>query len=226
VDFIPLDKRSGINSQGISGMISELGHIIAVVDDEKLLQNSLAKVLSSSGHNVSTFGSGIEFLAALAELNPECVFLDVRMPGMEGIEVLDSIRQTHSTTPVIMMSGFADVNMAVKAMQSGASDFIEKPFKPEDILEILRKVLVQAPDKGSMQAADDAAKSKISELSNREQQVFGCLVQGMQNKVVAKELGISPRTVEVHRARIMERLNATNFAQLVQLAVLAGMEIS
>jgi two-component system response regulator FixJ len=116
--------------------------------------------------------------------------------------------------------------MAVKAMQSGASDFIEKPFKPEDILEILRKVLVQAPDKGSMQAADDAAKSKISELSNREQQVFGCLVQGMQNKVVAIELGISPRTVEVHRARIMERLNATNFAQLVRLAVLAGMEIS
>ena len=119
------------------------------------------------------------------------------------IEVLEIFRRSNATTPVVMMSGFADVNMAVKAMQSGASDFIEKPFKPKDILDTLAKVLGKSPDIGLTKAAYHAAKNRINELSKREQQIFGYLVQGMQNKVVARELGISPRTVEVHRARIM-----------------------
>jgi FixJ family two-component response regulator len=206
-------------------MNSDLGHTVAVVDDEELLRSTLATVLSSSGQIVSIYKSGAEFLDAWTASDPECVFLDVRMPGLDGIEVLEIFRRSNATTPVVMMSGFADVNMAVKAMQSGASDFIEKPFKPKDILDTLAKVLGKSPDIGLTKAAYHAAKNRINELSKREQQIFGYLVQGMQNKVVARELGISPRTVEVHRARIMERLDITNFAELVRLAVLAGIGV-
>jgi FixJ family two-component response regulator len=205
-------------------MTSEIGNFVAVVDDEELLRNSLGAVLASSGHNVSTYESGAEFLSALSASIPSCIFLDVRMPGMQGIEVLENIRQIQPAVPVVMMSGFADVEMAVKAMQSGASDFIEKPFNPKDIRDTLTKVMAQSQNSIPAQAVDAEASEKISNLTKREKQVLGCLVQGMQNKVVARELGISPRTVEVHRARIMERLNLTSFAELVRLAVLANFE--
>jgi two-component system response regulator FixJ len=206
-------------------MTNEPSSFVAVVDDEELLRNSLGSVLASSGHNVSTYESGAEFLSALPSSKPTCIFLDVRLPGMGGIEVLDNIRQIHPTVPVVMMSGFADIEIAVKAMQSGASDFIEKPFNPKDILDTLNKVTAQSPNSAQVPAVNAEASEKISKLSVREKQVLGCLVQGMQNKVVARELGISPRTVEVHRARIMGRLNLTSFAELVRLAVLAGIEI-
>jgi FixJ family two-component response regulator len=206
-------------------MANEFAKFVAVVDDEELLRNSLGAVLASSGHNVSTYESGAEFLSALSASIPSCIFLDVRMPGMQGIEVLENIRQIQPTVPVVMMSGFADVAMAVKAMQSGASDFIEKPFNSKDILDTLTKVVAQSQNSDQAHAVNAQASKKISNLTKREKQVLGCLVQGMQNKVVARELGISPRTVEVHRARIMERLNLASFAELVRLAVLAGFEV-
>lgn len=193
-------------------------HIVA---DDGLVQNSLVALLQGAGYDVLAFTSGIEFLKALPGLNPDCVILDVRMPQMNGLDVLKKLKQNHPETPVVMMSGFADVSMAVKAMQSGASEFVEKPFQAKDVLDTIERVL-EASSSTVTNAKDDALLSK---LSKREVEVLSLLVQGKQNKVVARELEISPRTVEVHRARIMQRLEATSFAELVRLAVMSGLAV-
>ena len=192
-----------------------------IVDDEELVRNTLIAVLQSAQYDVQAFPSGVEFLKALPELNPGCVILDVRMPQMSGLDVLEILKQNHPEMLVIMMSGFADVSMAVKAMQSGASEFVEKPFQAKDVLDTIERVL-EASSSTVTNAKDDALLSK---LSKREVEVLSLLVQGKQNKVVARELEISPRTVEVHRARIMQRLEATSFAELVRLAVMSGLAV-
>lgn len=205
-------------------MLTENRTTLHVVDDEELIRNSLEAVLRFGKYEVATFSSGIEFLEALPDLNPGCIILDVRMPQISGLEVLKTLKQDRPQIPVIVMSGFADVTMAVKAMQSGASDFIEKPFQPDDVLNTVKKVLQTNSSSKSDQVANTSTASQVSQLSDRETDVLARLVQGKQNKVVARELGISPRTVEVHRARIMQRLGVTSFAELVRLSVLSGFE--
>jgi two-component system response regulator FixJ len=195
-----------------------------VVDDEDLVRNTLIAVLQNASYDVQAFPSGVAFLKALPELNPACVILDVRMPQMSGLDVLEILKQNHPGIPVVMMSGFADVSMAVKAMRSGASDFIEKPFQADDILETIERVMKTSSSETKM-VTDANAKVLLGNLSNREMEVLLLLVQGKQNKVVARELDISPRTVEVHRARIMQRLELTSFAELVRLAVQSGLKI-
>lgn len=192
-----------------------------IVDDDGLVQNSLVALLQGAGYNVLAFTSGIEFLKALPGLNPDCVILDVRMPQMNGLDVLKKLKQNHPETPVVMMSGFADVSMAVKAMQSGASEFVEKPFQAKDVLDTIERVL----EASSSTVTNAKADALLSKLNKREVEVLSLLVQGKQNKVVARELEISPRTVEVHRARIMQRLEATSFAELVRLAVMSGLAV-
>lgn len=197
---------------------------LCVVDDEELLRNSLAAVLRNAQFDVQAFPSGVEFLKALPGLNPDCVILDVRMPQMSGLDVLEILNQKHPETPVIMMSGFADVSMAVKAMQSGASDFVEKPFQAKDVLDTIERV-IEASSSDAKTVANAEAEALFGTLSNREMEVLSRLVQGKQNKVVARELDISPRTVEVHRARIMQRLGVTSFAELVKLYVQSGLAV-
>jgi len=194
-----------------------------VIDDEELVRQSLVAVLQNAQYDVQAFASGVEFLKALPSLNPDCVILDVRMPQMSGLDVLEILKQNHPETPVVMMSGFADVSMAVKAMQSGASDFVEKPFQAKDILDTLERVLQTSSSSNAKTVTNAEADALLSKLSKREVEVLLLLVQGKQNKVVARELGISPRTVEVHRARIMQRLGVTSFAELVRLSVLSGL---
>ncbi|MEE8577604.1 MAG: response regulator [candidate division Zixibacteria bacterium] len=194
-----------------------------VIDDEELVRKSLVAVLQNAQYDVQAFASGVEFLKALPGLNPDCVILDVRMPQMSGLDVLEILKQNHPETPVVMMSGFADVSMAVKAMQSGASDFVEKPFQAKDILDTLERVLQTSSSSNAKTVTNAEADALLSKLSKREVEVLLLLVQGKQNKVVARELGISPRTVEVHRARIMQRLGVTSFAELVRLSVLSGL---
>jgi two-component system response regulator FixJ len=195
-----------------------------IVDDEDLVRNSLVAVLQNANYEVHAFASGIEFLKALPDLIPDCVILDVRMPRMSGLEVLEILNQHHPETPVIMMSGFADVSMAVTAMRSGASDFVEKPFQTNDLLDTIERVLV-APSSGAKTVTRADTDALLSNLSKREVEVLSLLIQGKQNKVVARELEISPRTVEVHRARIMQRLGATSFAELVRLSVMFGLAV-
>lgn len=205
-------------------MLTENKITLHVVDDEELIRNSLEAVLRFGKYEVATFSSGIEFLDALPGLNPGCVILDVRMPQISGLEVLKTLKQNRPQIPVIVMSGFADVAMAVKAMQSGASDFIEKPFQPDDVLNTVERVLQTSSSSKSNQVANMSTVTLLGKLSDRETDVLAHLVQGKQNKVVARELGISPRTVEVHRARIMQRLGVTSFAELVRMCVLSGLE--
>ncbi len=205
--------------------MSTENHItLHVVDDEDLIRKSLEAVLRFENYEVASFSSGIDFLEALPGLNPGCVILDVRMPQMSGLEVLEILKRNRPQIPVIVMSGFADVAMAVKAMQSGALDFIEKPFQHDDVLNTVEKVLQTNSSSKSDQVANTSTATPLSKLTDRERDVLIRLVQGKQNKVVARELGISPRTVEAHRARIMQRLGVTNFADLVRLSVLSGLE--
>jgi two-component system response regulator FixJ len=145
------------------------------------------------------------------------------MPQMSGLDVLEILKQNHPEMLVIMMSGFADVSMAVKAMQSGASSFVEKPFNAKDVLDTLESVLQTSSSSNAKTVTNAEADALFSNLSKREVEVLSLLVQGKQNKVVARELNISPRTVEVHRARIMQRLEVTSFAELVRLSVLSGL---
>jgi two-component system response regulator FixJ len=205
-------------------MLTEKRTTLHVVDDEELIRNSLEAVLRFGKYEAATFSSGIEFLDALPDLNPDCVILDVRMPQISGLEVLKTLKQNRPQIPVIVMSGFADVAMAVKAMQSGASDFIEKPFQPDDVLNTVERVLQTSSSSKFDQVSNTSTATLLGKLSDRETDVLAHLVQGKQNKVVARELGISPRTVEVHRARIMQRLGVTSFAELVRLSVLSGFE--
>ncbi len=195
-----------------------------IVDDEKLIRNSLVAVLQNAGYEVLAFASGVEFLKSLPDLNPDCVILDVRMPRMSGLAVLEILKQNHPQIPIIMMSGFADVSMAVRAMQSGASDFVEKPFQTNDLLDTIERVL-ETPSSGAKTVTKADTEALLSNLSKREVEVLSLLVQGKQNKVVARELELSPRTVEVHRARIMQRLGVTSFAELVRLSVMFGLAV-
>ena len=195
-----------------------------IVDDEELVRNSLIAVLQNAQYDVRAFPSGVEFLKALPGLNPGCVILDVRMPQMSGLDVLEILKQNHPEAPVVMMSGFADVSMAVRAMQSGASDFVEKPFQAKDVLDTIERVM-KASSSDAKTVTNAEAEALLGTLSEREIEVLSRLVQGKQNKVVARELAISPRTVEVHRARIMQRLGATSFAELVRLSVRSGLAI-
>lgn len=198
---------------------------LCVVDDEELVRNSLIAVLQNAQYDVQAFPSGVEFLKALPGLNPGCIILDVRMPQMSGLDVLEILKQNHPETPVVMMSGFADVSMAVRAMQSGASDFVQKPFQAKDVLDTIERV-IEASSSEAKTATDAEAEALLGNLSAREMEVLLRLVQGKQNKVIARELGISPRTVEVHRARIMHRLGVTSFAELVRLSVLSGLAVN
>jgi two-component system response regulator FixJ len=143
------------------------------------------------------------------------------MSAANALAAANALGITLTAPPVVMMSGFADVSMAVKAMQSGASEFVEKPFQAKDVLDTIERVL----EASSSTVTNAKADALLSKLSKREVEVLSLLVQGKQNKVVAHELEISPRTVEVHRARIMQRLEATSFAKLVRLAVMSGLAV-
>ena len=198
---------------------------VYVVDDDQLVRNSLCAIVENEGHQADQYASGVEFLADLPDLAPGCVTLDVKMPIMDGLQVLDKVQRRRPEMPVIMITGAADVAMAVRAMRSGARDFIEKPFDLADVAGALTRVLAAAGrvrPHGSLPRSDP---SPLQGLTKRETEVLSLLMQGDQNKVVGQKLGISPRTVEVHRARIMQRLNVTNFAALVRYVVQSGMNI-
>ncbi len=193
-----------------------------IIDDEDLVRNSLATVLRVADYHVETFSSGHEYIKALPGLDPDCVIIDVRMPKMNGLDVLDIVKQHKQNTPVIMISGYGDIAMAVKAIQTGAADFIEKPVDPEAVLKVVERACGSVRKKNDTEPNDAEFEAALSNLTNREAEVLTLLVKGDQNKVVARKLGISPRTVEVHRSRIMQRLGAKSFAELVRMTVLGG----
>lgn len=200
--------------------------IVYVVDDDDLVRQTMVAMTAALGFDVRSFASGVEFLEAQPELTEGALLLDVRMPKVDGLAVLEQVKQHWANAPVIMMSGQGDIPMAVRAMRSGASDFVEKPVSVETVRSALEGAVERQRTSMNSTATSESQGNPLNLLSKREGEVFMLLVRGDQNKHVANKLGISPRTVEVHRARIMKRLEVTTIAQMVRMAIHAGLELT
>ncbi len=195
---------------------------VYVIDDDEAMRDSLAFLLTSARVPVRTFDSAPAFLASLPELQPGCVITDVRMPGMDGFELLHRLRTSRAQLPVIVITGHGDVPMAVEAMKIGAVDFLEKPFDDDALLASVRAALNRHERDAQREAERNQILDRIAALSARERQVLDALVQGHPNKVIAFDLGISPRTVEIYRANVMTKMQANSLSDLVRLALVAG----
>jgi len=195
--------------------------LVHVVDDEPAIRESLAMLLRSVGLQSRAYGSAQEFLESWRAGGAECLVCDVRMPGMSGLELQEALKARNSQVPVVLITGHGDVAMAVRAMKAGASDFIEKPFNDQVLLDAVNRALARARDgQGDGRAEIEA---RIESLTPREREVMLLVVEGRPNKVVATRLGLSTRTVEVHRAKVMEKLQARSLAELVRMAILCDL---
>jgi two-component system response regulator FixJ len=191
--------------------------MVHVIDDDAPLRDSLLFLLSSSGLNATGYDSPQAFLAATSDLTDGCIVTDVRMPGMSGVDLLRKLKGAGSTTPVIVMTGHGDVSMAVEAMKLGAFDFIEKPFSDQSLISAVEAALEIDPT-----PRGGAWPERLADLSPRERQVLEGLVGGKPNKEIARDLAISPRTIEIYRAKVMTKMGADSFAELIRMAIAAG----
>ena len=200
----------------------ETARLVHVIDDDEAMRNSLAFVLGTARLEVRTYQSAQAFLQVLPGIKAGCVITDVRMPDMSGIDLLRRLDELKVELPVIVITGHGDVQLAVEAMKNGAMDFIEKPFDDEVLLAAVRKGL----DRWERDAHAIAERSdyleKLGALSNRERDVLEGLVAGKANKVIAFDLGISSRTVEIYRANVMTKMEAGSLSDLVRMALTAG----
>ncbi|WP_336958944.1 response regulator FixJ [Sphingobium aquiterrae] len=197
---------------------------IHVVDDDEAIRRSLSFLLKTSGYAVRLYDGGTSFLKEAAELEPGCVLLDVRMPDIDGLEVQAQLRARGIMIPVVIMTGHGDVDMAVAAMKAGASDFIEKPFEKAALLACIEAATQQAFAQRGVGARAEEARDRLNVLTEREREVLQGLVKGLPNKTIAYDLGISPRTVEIHRANLMTKLEVRSLAEALRIAFQSGME--
>ncbi|HXY89502.1 MAG TPA: response regulator FixJ [Xanthobacteraceae bacterium] len=197
--------------------------VVHVIDDDEAVRDSLRFLLKAAKIDAETYESAPAFLAALPGLKGGCILTDVRMPQLSGIELLRRLKSMSVDLPVIVMTGHGDVSVAVEAMKEGAVDFIEKPFDDEVLLKAVRSAL----DRYGKEAKKDAEKSRIREkvgtLSQREREVLEGLIAGHPNKVIASDLKISPRTVEIYRAHVMTKMEAASLSDLVRMSLVAGL---
>jgi two-component system response regulator FixJ len=192
---------------------------VFVVDDDSGVRSSIRLLLKSVGIAATPIGSAQEFLAAFDPAQPGCLVLDIRMPGMSGLELQQELNRRGAIIPVLFMTGHGDVPMAVEAMQQGAFDFLQKPFRDQDLIDRIQKALARDQQNRVALQQHGQIKKSLEALTPREKQVLDLLTQGMQNKVMAAELGISQRTIEIHRAHVMEKMGANSVAQLVRMAL-------
>lgn len=197
--------------------------VVHVIDDDEAVRDSLDFMLDAAGLKVRTWESAVAFLAALGEVEHGCIVTDVRMPDMTGLELVQQLKARGVADPVIVITGHADVPLAVEAMKAGVVDFIEKPFENQRLLAAIRTALEHAPAE-AIEASEEqrAIAERLATLSGREREVLGGLVAGHANKVIAYHLGISPRTVEVYRANVMTKMQARSLSELVRMAIAAG----
>lgn len=191
---------------------------VFVVDDDDAMRDALVQLLETAGLRVEAHADGSAFLAACGPDRPGCVLLDMAMPGMSGLEVQAALRAQGLNIPVIFLTGHGDIPMAVQAMQAGAADFLEKPVQGITLLERVRLALKLDEDRRTTQARTYDILKRHAQLSPREREVMALAVSGLTSKEIAKQLGISPRTVEVHRTHIMHKMGAANMAELVNMA--------
>jgi two-component system response regulator FixJ len=196
--------------------------IIYVIDDDDAVRQSLEFLLKTAGIAVRGFDSAKAFLEVLPQVGSGCVITDVRMPEITGIELLQKVKATNPDLPVIVITGHGDVSLAVEAMKIGAVDFLEKPFDDDLLLAAVRAALNRDSDAGKRKAELAGIQEKLADLSNRERQVLEGLVAGKANKVIAFDLNISPRTVEIYRANLMTKMSANSLSDLVRMAVMTG----
>jgi two-component system response regulator FixJ len=195
---------------------------VHVVDDDEAVRDSLGFLLETAGFEVRTYDSGDRFLAEFGGGDGGCVVTDVRMPGVTGLELVARLRARGSSLPIIVMTGHGDVPLAVEAMKAGVHDFLEKPFEDEAMIRAIEGALARA-DLNSAQSEGRAdVTRRMESLSVRERQVLGGLVEGKANKVIARDLGISPRTVEIYRANVMAKMGAASLSELVRMTISAG----
>jgi two-component system, LuxR family, response regulator FixJ len=197
--------------------------IVHLVDDDEAVRRSASLMLRSLRYVVRTYKSGPALIEAAAELAPGCILVDVRMPEMDGLEVQEALKACGVTLPVIIMTGHGDVNLAVQAMKAGAVDFLEKPFDRPALLAALEEGFSRIEHAGRQRARVQAAASRFDALTPRERDVLKGLVQGHPNKTIAYDLGISPRTVEIHRANLMSKLGVASLSEALRLAFAAGL---
>jgi two-component system response regulator FixJ len=196
--------------------------VVHIIDDDDAVRQSLAFLLGTAGVAVRTYESAVAFVGALPKIGAGCVITDVRMPGMTGMELLGYFKEHQIGLPVIVITGHGDVPLAVEAMKLGAADFIEKPFDDEVLLASVKAALERRLEDGERNARRIEIKEKFAALSPRERQVLDGLIAGNPNKTIAFDLGISPRTVEVYRANLMTKMDASSLSELVRLAIVAG----
>lgn len=196
---------------------------VHVVDDDEAVRDSISMLLETTGIEHALYPSAVDFLAAYEKSTPSpikgCIVLDIRMPGMSGLELQEALNERTSTLPIIFITGHGDIPMAVEAMRRGALDFVRKPFSDEDLLERINEALERNANHLDEAAAVRAAHDGFESLSPREREVFHRVADGQANKFVAIELGISERTVEIHRAQVMKKMSARTLAQLVRMKI-------
>jgi two-component system response regulator FixJ len=195
---------------------------IYVVDDDEAVRDSLSLLLETAGFTVKVFAAATEFLDVVDALAPGCLIADVRMPEMDGLELQARLVERQAKLPMIVITGHGDVPMAVRAMRAGAVDFVEKPFAEETILASVRQALTRLAPAPPRDELAELAAARLEHLSPREREVLEGLVTGLPNKSIAYDLSISPRTVEIHRARVMDKMQARSLSELIRLALAAG----
>jgi two-component system, LuxR family, response regulator FixJ len=191
--------------------------LVMVVDDDSGIRNAMRALLKSVGLESVQYPSAQEFLTAYQPSQPGCLVLDIRMPGMSGLELQQQLNLRGAVIPVIFMTGHGDIPMAVEAMQHGAFDFLQKPFRDQDLLDRIQRAIVRDGELRQSLGEHARIKAHLESLTPREREVLDLMTLGKQNKVIAQELGVSPRTVEIHRARVMEKMNAQSVAELVRM---------
>lgn len=197
---------------------------VFVVDDDQAMRGSLRWLIESVGMRVETFDSAHAFLDAYYPGRAGCLLLDVRMPVMSGLELQEYLGRREIRIPVIIITGHGDVAMAVKAMKAGAVDFIEKPFDDEHLLNSIRKALQYDEQHRALHARKAEIAARLAELTPREHEVMAMVTEGQSNKEIAAALNVSAKTVEVHRARVMDKMRADSLAELVRMALVVGGE--
>ena len=196
---------------------------VYVIDDDEAMRDSLNFLLDAAGLEVTLFETAQQFLDALPGLDFGCVVSDVRMPGIDGIELLKRMKAGQSKFPILIMTGHGDVPLAVEAMKLGAVDFLEKPFEDDRLIGMIEAAIRQAEPAAKDDAVTHDIVARVATLSPRERQVMDGLIAGLSNKLIARDYDISPRTIEVYRANVMTKMQAGSLSELVRLAMRAGL---
>jgi FixJ family two-component response regulator len=197
---------------------------VVVIDDDENVLRSLTALLESVGLSVQAFGRPQDFFASPPE-RPGCVVLDIRMPGMSGLEAFDELRARFTDVPIIFITGHGEVSTAVRAMKAGAFDFLEKPFSHQELLDRVQEALEREAKQEAHRAESKEIEARIGQLTGRERRVLELIIAGLSSKMIAAELGISIKTVEAHRTSTMSKMRAKNAADLVRLAVSGGIGV-